>query len=84
VPDPALSAALVALVPRMEAAQAVQDAQAAEVAALRARSERIVRAWHEGGMLRASGYVAEVEGRVEKVEQDLRRAERLRSGAGDT
>ena len=45
VPDPALSASLTALVPRMKGVEALQAAQRAEVAELRARSEEVVRRW---------------------------------------
>ncbi len=78
VPDPALSAALAALMPRMAAVEALQRAQEAEMAVLRARSEKAVRAWYEAGVLDYSRFVADVEGRVERVERGVRRAERAR------
>lgn len=82
VPDPALSAELAALLPRMKGLEAVQLAQEAEVAALRARSEAVVRRWCEAQVVRYGGFVADVEGRVEGVERAVRRAERAREAEG--
>lgn len=78
VPDPAQSAALLAETDRMRALAAVQAVQAAEIAELRTRSERIVRAWYQGGLLQASARLADVEGRAEKAEAKVRRAERVK------
>jgi hypothetical protein len=76
IPDPAQSAALVALLPRMNGIQATQYAQAAEIAELQSRSEQVIRDWYEHGFLNSSQFVANVEGRVEQVERSIRRAER--------
>ena len=76
IPDASESAALVALTERMRAVEATQLAQAAEVAELRGRSETVLRAWYEGGMLRPSQFMADAEGRVEKLERGVRRRER--------
>lgn len=76
VPDPALSAAFVALLPRMEAVAATQRTHEADIAELRARSEKLVRGWYEGRALGYSRFVADVEGRVERVERAVRRAEK--------
>ncbi|KAK0725896.1 hypothetical protein B0H67DRAFT_480785 [Lasiosphaeris hirsuta] len=78
VPDPKLSADLAALVPRMKGVEATQLAQEADIAELRARSERIMRAWYEGRVLRYGQSVAEAEGRVERVERGIKRLERER------
>lgn len=78
VPDPALSASLAALLPRMRGVEVTQRAQAAEIAELRARSEVLVRRWYEGRVLATSEFVARVEGRVERAEMRVRRAERVR------
>ncbi|KAI1842576.1 hypothetical protein JX265_012568 [Neoarthrinium moseri] len=78
VPDPALSTSLAALLPRMKAAEAAQLAQAAEVAELRARSEAVVRRWYEGSVVGYGDFVAGVEGRVERVERQVRRVEKAR------
>ncbi|KAI5467822.1 hypothetical protein BGZ63DRAFT_399367 [Mariannaea sp. PMI_226] len=76
IPDTAESATLIALGDRMKAIDAVQTAQAAEIADLRRRSEKIVRAWYEGGILSNSALMAELESRVEIAERQVRRAER--------
>ncbi len=78
VPDPKLSAELASLVPRMKGVKAVQLAQEADIAELRARSERVMREWYEGRVLRYGQFVADVEGRVEKAEMATRRAQRAR------
>ncbi|XXH02605.1 hypothetical protein Hte_008984 [Hypoxylon texense] len=79
VPDPARTAALASLLPRMRGVEATQRAQAAEVAALRARSEAVVRRWYERDIVGYSGFVAGVEGRVERAERTVRQLEKLRS-----
>lgn len=76
IPDPAESASLIALSDKMRALEATQLAQAAEVAELRTRSEAVIRSWYEGSVLGNSRFMANVEGRIEKVEQSVRRAER--------
>lgn len=78
IPDPALSASLAALIPRMAGIEATQLAQEAEIAELRARSEDLVRGWYQGRMLGHSQSVADIEGRFEKVEQAVRRVEKTR------
>ena len=78
IPDPQLSADLVALLPRMKGIEATQLAQEAEAAELRARSERVVRKWYEERVVGYGSFVADVEGRVERVEKKVRRAEALR------
>ncbi|KAI2472263.1 hypothetical protein F4781DRAFT_383964 [Annulohypoxylon bovei var. microspora] len=79
VPDPAHTAVLAALLPRMTGVETTQVAQAAEIAELRARSEALVRRWYEGEVLRYAEYVAGVEGRVERAERVVKRVERVRS-----
>ncbi|KAL8413251.1 hypothetical protein RB594_004758 [Gaeumannomyces avenae] len=81
VPDAALSAALVATAPRARALEAAQRAQDAELAALRARSEAVVRAWYEGRLLRCADAVADAEARANRVEAALRREEGRRAKA---
>ncbi|KAL2157853.1 hypothetical protein VTH06DRAFT_4906, partial [Thermothelomyces fergusii] len=58
---------------------ALQRAHEAEMAELRARSERAVRAWYQGAVLPCSVRLADDEGRLEKVERAVRRAERARA-----
>ena len=78
VPDPALSARLAALLPRMAGLEAARCAQDAEVAELRARSEAVVRRFYEHRALPASEFVAAAESRVGRVERAVRRAQRER------
>lgn len=82
MPDPALSAGLAGLLPRAKGIEAAQLAQEAEVAALRARSEAVVRRWYEARVVRYGGFVADVEGRVEGLERVVRRTERARDAEG--
>ncbi|KAI0870204.1 hypothetical protein GGS24DRAFT_504988 [Hypoxylon argillaceum] len=78
VPNPAHSAGLVALLPRMKGVEATQLAQAAEIAELRARSETAVRQWYKHDIMGYSDFVAGVEGRLERVERVVRRVEKAR------
>ncbi|KAI0425659.1 hypothetical protein F5Y09DRAFT_93825 [Xylaria sp. FL1042] len=78
VPDPAHSAGLAALLPRMKGIEATQLAQAAEIAELRARSEAAIRRWYTHDVMRYSDFVAGVEGCIERVERATRRVERTR------
>lgn len=78
IPDPSASAALIALSDRMKALEATQLAQAAEVAELRTRSEAVIRSWYESSVMGNAQFMADVEGRIEKVERQVRRAERER------
>jgi hypothetical protein len=75
IPDPSESAALIALGERMKGIEATQMAQAAEISELRTRSEAVLRAWYESSVIERSQFMADVEGRVEKVERLIRRAE---------
>lgn len=76
VPEPELSASLASLGPRMRGIEAVQAAQTAEVAALRSRSEAILRRWYEHGVVGNSELVSRVERRVARLEKGVRRRER--------
>ncbi|KAI1324571.1 hypothetical protein F5Y16DRAFT_302244 [Xylariaceae sp. FL0255] len=76
IPDPAHSASLAALTPRMKAIEATQLVQAAEIADLRTRSEIAVRQWYQHDVMGYSNFVAGVEGRVERVERTIRRLEK--------
>lgn len=62
----------------MKGVEGLQLAQAAEIAELRARSERVMREWYEGRVLEYGEFVADIEGRVEKVEMGIRRVEKFR------
>jgi hypothetical protein len=76
IPDPSESAHLITLTDRMKAIEATQISQAAEVAELRRRSEIVMRAWYENGVLANSQALADVESRVERAERAVRRAEK--------
>ncbi|KAI1496250.1 hypothetical protein F5X99DRAFT_414299 [Biscogniauxia marginata] len=78
VPDPAQSAALAALLPKMKGVEATQLAQAAEIARLRARSEVVVRQWYERDVMGYSNFVAGVESRIEMAERAARRVQKSR------
>ena len=76
IPEASQSAALAALAPRMKGIEATQRAQQAEMAELRARSEAVIQAWYENGVMGASRFVADVEGRLSKSDRHVRRAEK--------
>ncbi|KAI0835450.1 hypothetical protein F5Y06DRAFT_276303 [Hypoxylon sp. FL0890] len=78
VPDPADSANLAALLPRMKGIEATQLAQAAEIAELRARSEAVIRQWYERDVISYSNFVAGIDSRVERAERVVRRIQRAR------
>ncbi|RKU40131.1 hypothetical protein DL546_001176 [Coniochaeta pulveracea] len=80
VPDTAASAQLAALIPRLTGVEAVQVAQEAEIAALRIRSERVLRQYYEERVLAYGEWVASMEGTFEKVEARARRAIKTRKG----
>lgn len=63
----------------MKGIEATQLVQEAEIADLRARSEIVVRQYYEDRCLGYGNFVAGVEGRVERVERVVKRAEWLRT-----
>ncbi|KAK8061719.1 hypothetical protein PG994_008085 [Apiospora phragmitis] len=67
-----------ALLPRMKGIEAAQAAQRAEMAELRARSEAAVRRWYEQSVVGYADFVANAEGRIERVERGVRRVEKAR------
>lgn len=83
VPETALSAHLVGLVPRMESIDASQRALDAEIAQLRSRSERLVRQHYERRALASSKAMANVEARFERVEGRVRRLEKEQKADAD-
>jgi hypothetical protein len=74
VPPAELSAQLVELVPRIAQLEAVQAGQEVEMADLRARSAAVIQQWYTEEVLQAGDNWAELEGRVQQVEQKVRRA----------
>jgi hypothetical protein len=81
VPDAAASAQLAALIPRLAGVEAVQVAQEAEIAALRMRSERVLRQYYEARVLEYGEWVTSMEGSLEAVEARVRRATKRKEGA---
>lgn len=75
IPDSSASASLISLTQRMKAIQATQLAQAAEISKLRSKSEIIVRSWYENRALVNSQVIADSEGRIRRVEVEVRRRE---------
>ncbi|EKD12493.1 uncharacterized protein L3040_008183 [Drepanopeziza brunnea f. sp. 'multigermtubi'] len=73
IPPAELSAQLIELQPRIAKAEAVQAAQNADIAELRERTAALIQKWYTTDILRVGEKWAEVEGRVEKAEQRLRR-----------
>ncbi|CAJ2504178.1 Uu.00g115720.m01.CDS01 [Anthostomella pinea] len=78
IPDPAQSANLAALAPRMRGIEAIQLAQAAEISELRARSEIAVRQWHAYDVMGYADSMARVEGRIEMVDRAIKTIEKSR------
>ncbi|KAH0491789.1 hypothetical protein TgHK011_003197 [Trichoderma gracile] len=77
IPDSSTSASLIALTKRMKAIEATQIAQTAEISALRSRSEALVRSWYENGAVVGSQVLAHSESRIQRIEREVRRRERL-------
>ncbi|KAG5926773.1 hypothetical protein E4U42_002967 [Claviceps africana] len=75
IPDPSESASLIGLTKRMKAIEVTQLAQAAELAELRQRSEAVMLAWYERGVLASSQSLADLETRAQGVERTVRRQE---------
>lgn len=78
VPDTKESAILLGLKDRMAIIESTQLSQATELADLRSRSERVVKAWYEQGVLQKSQDIANIETQVELIERGIKRAEHRR------
>jgi hypothetical protein len=76
VPIPAVesSVQLINLVPLIGKLEAVQAAQNSEIASLRERSAAVIQRWYMLDILRTGDKWAELEWRVDNVEQKVRRA----------
>lgn len=74
IPPAEQSARLIELVPRIAKLEAIQAAQHADIAALRGRSAAVIQRWYTVDVLQAGDSWAELEGRVERMEQKVRRA----------
>ncbi|KAL7783506.1 hypothetical protein V8C43DRAFT_293949 [Trichoderma afarasin] len=77
IPESSASASLISLTQRMKAIEATQIAQAAEISALRSGSEALVRSWYENGAVVNSQVLAHTEGKIQRVEREVRRRERI-------
>lgn len=74
IPPAELSAQLIDLVPRIAKVEALQASQAVDIAELRERSAAAIQRWYTMDILRMGDNWADLEGRVEGVEQKVRRA----------
>ncbi|KAL7948450.1 hypothetical protein V8C42DRAFT_252139 [Trichoderma barbatum] len=77
IPETSASASLISLTQRMKAIEATQLAQAAEISALRSKSEALVRSWFENGAVVNSQVLAHTESKIQRVEREVRRRERI-------
>lgn len=73
VPEPASSAALIELLPRIQQAEVVQDAQAKRIAELRRRSLAVMERWYLVGVEGANSCFAEWDERTFWVDKQLSR-----------
>lgn len=75
IPDSSASASLISLTQRMKAIEATQIAQAVEISKLRSKSEILVRSWYENRALANSQVIADSDGRIRRVEVEVKRRE---------
>lgn len=73
IPPTELSAQLIDLQPRIAKVEALQAVQNSDIAELRARSAAVIQRWYTLDILQAGESWAELESRVEQVEQKVRR-----------
>ncbi|KAH7342232.1 hypothetical protein BKA65DRAFT_503697 [Rhexocercosporidium sp. MPI-PUGE-AT-0058] len=78
IPPAELSTQLIDLQPRIAKLEALQAAQNKDIAELRERSAAVLQKWYVSDVLGAGEAWADVEGRVERIEQRVRRVELLR------
>lgn len=78
IPPAELSAELINLQPRIAKVEIVQASQDAEIRELRERSAVVIESWYRRDVIGAGEGWADLEGRVEAVEQRVRRVERVR------
>ncbi|KAL4764642.1 putative nuclear distribution protein RO10 [Aspergillus foveolatus] len=82
IPDTSLSASLIALQPRMNQLAAKQDEQSREIAELRVRTAKVLQRYYEVSLLGGGEVWGEWEGRMERVEREVRRVEVARGREG--
>ena len=75
-PPPAaqLSSQIISKVPQAGKVELLQESQSREIAILKQRSASVLQRWYSLDILQAGECWADLEGRVEKVEQSVRRA----------
>lgn len=73
IPSTKLSTQLIELQPRIAKVESIQAAQNAYLAELRERSAALIQRWYTMDVLRAGDSWADLEGRVQQAEQQLRR-----------
>lgn len=73
IPPAELSTQLIDLQPRIAKVETLQAAQNTDIAELRERSAVVIQRWYTVDILRAGESWAELEGRVEQVEQKVRK-----------
>jgi hypothetical protein len=73
IPDPALSASLVELLPRLQRAQAVQEEQMRKIAELRQRSAKVLEQWFLIGIEGVNECFAEWDERTFEMDKLLSR-----------
>jgi hypothetical protein len=73
IPPTELSTQLINLHPRIAKISALQTSQSADITELRERSAVLIQKWYTTGVLRQGETWAELEGRVGRVEQKVRR-----------
>ena len=82
IPDASLSASLIALQPRMNQLAAKQDEQGREIAELRVRTAKVLQRYYEVSLLGGGEVWGEWEGRMERVEREVKRVEVARGREG--
>jgi len=71
VPAPAVSAEMVALLPRLQEAEEVQRRQAQRIAELRKRSVEVLEGWYRLGVMGVNECFAEWDERTARVESEV-------------
>lgn len=73
IPPAEASTQLIDLQPRIAKVEAIQTAQSADIAELRERTAAVLQRWYTQNILQVGDSWADLEGRVEHVEQRVRR-----------
>lgn len=78
IPAAELSAKVMATGPQIEQLAALQNSQLKTMAALKERTSQVLQRWYSVDILQSGEYWADVEARVDTVEQTVRRATQAR------